>query len=349
MTNFARQIALPGFGAEGQAALGRASVLVVGAGGIGSAVIPALAAAGVGTIGVIDDDTVEASNLHRQLAHGIADVGRSKVASVTDRVAALSPGTVVIPHDTRLTATNALALFAGYDVVVDGSDNFPTRYLVNDAAVLTGIPVVWGAVSQYSGQAGVAWAARGPQYRDLFPSPPPHGSVLSCEEGGVMPSTVAVVGSVMTGEVIKIVTGVGAPLIGRVAMFDGLAGTFREIAYERDPTAGPITELVDYELFCGVVGHGAGLSAPVLAGMLDEVTLIDVREPWEAELATLPGSHLVPLDEVERRDDLVLFCHHGVRSARALEVLAARGIRARHLEGGIDAWSRLVDPTVARY
>ncbi|MES2170139.1 MAG: HesA/MoeB/ThiF family protein, partial [Actinomycetota bacterium] len=185
MNDFARQIALPGFGTEGQAALARARVLVVGAGGLGSSVIPALAAAGVGAIGVIDDDTVEASNLHRQLAHGIADVGRSKVTSVADRVAALSPATAVTTHDTRLTAENALALFADYDLVVDGSDNFPTRYLVNDAAVLTGIPVVWGAVSQYAGQVGVAWASQGPHYRDLFPSPPPPGSVLSCEEGGV--------------------------------------------------------------------------------------------------------------------------------------------------------------------
>jgi rhodanese-related sulfurtransferase len=229
-------------------------------------------------------------------------------------------------------------------VVVDGSDNFATRYLVNDAAVLSGIPVVWGAVSQYSGQAGVAWAARGPHYRDLFPAPPPPGSVLSCEEGGVMPSTVAVIGSIMTGEVLKIVTGLGRPLIGRVTLFDGLSGTFREIAYDRDPSAEPITGLIDYELFCGV-----GLSAPALAAMLDDVTLIDVREQWEAEVATIPGSRIVPLDEVEARDGLVLFCHHGVRSARALDVLAARGIRARHLEGGIDAWSRLVDPTVARY
>jgi molybdopterin/thiamine biosynthesis adenylyltransferase/rhodanese-related sulfurtransferase len=344
MTDFARQVALPGFGVEGQAALGRARVLVVGAGGLGSAVIPALAAAGVGSIGVIDDDTVEASNLHRQLAHGVADVGRSKVASVADRVAALSPSTVVTTHDERLTAENALALFADYDLVVDGSDNFPTRYLVNDAAVLSGIPVVWGAVSQYSGQAGVAWAARGPHYRDLFPTPPAPGSVLSCEEGGVMPSTVAVIGSIMTGEVIKVITEVGRPLTGRVCLFDGLRGTFREIAYERDPAAEQITELIDYDLFCGV-----GLSAQALATMLDQVTLIDIREQWEADLATIPGSRIVPLDEVPASGDLVLFCHHGVRSAHALEVLAARGIRARHLEGGIDAWSRLVDPTVARY
>ncbi len=319
-------------------------MLVVGAGGLGSAVVPALAAAGVGAIGVIDDDTVEASNLHRQLAHGAADVGRPKVASVADTVAALSPGTVVSTHDERLTAANALALFADYDLVVDGSDNFPTRYLVNDAALLSDIPVVWGAVSQYSGQAGVAWAARGPHYRDLFPSPPPPGSVLSCEEGGVMPSTVAVIGSIMTGEVLKLITGVGTALLGRVTLFDGLTGSFREISYQGDPAAEPVTELIDYDVFCGI-----GLSAPALAGMLDEVTLIDVRERWEADLATIPGSRIVPLAEVEARENLVLFCHHGVRSARAVEVLAARGIRARHLEGGIDAWSRLVDPTVARY
>ncbi len=343
---YARQLALPGFGHEAQQKLAASRLLVIGAGGLGSSVIPSLAAAGVGTIGIVDDDLVETSNLNRQLVHGAADVGRSKVASAAASVAALDPATTVLTHETRLTAANALELFAGYDLVVDGSDNFPTRYLVNDAAALVGIPVVWGAVSQYAGQAGVAWAARGPQYRDLFPTPPPADSVLSCEEGGVLPSVVAVIGSIMTGEAIKVVTGVGTPLIGRVTTFDALTGSFRELAYDRDPTAEPIVGLVDYDLFCGVA---PSISAPDLARVLDDVTLVDVREPWEVELAAIPGSRVVPLDDVEAATDLVVYCHHGVRSAQAVEVLAARGIRARQLAGGIDAWSRLVDPTVTRY
>jgi molybdopterin/thiamine biosynthesis adenylyltransferase/rhodanese-related sulfurtransferase len=343
---YARQIALPGFGDGAQRKLAEARVLVIGAGGLGSSVIPALAAAGVGRIGIVDDDRVEQSNLHRQLVHGVADVGRTKVQSAAESVAALNPATVVDAHEARLTSATALALFADYDLVVDGSDNFPTRYLANDAATIADIPLVWGAVSQYAGQVGVAWAACGPQYRDLFPTSPPAGSVLSCEEGGVLPSTVAVVGSIMTGETIKLLTGIGEPLLGRVTTFDALTGSFRELSYRRDPTAEPITTLIDYDLFCGVA---PSISAPELADRLGEVTLVDVREPWETELAVIPGSRVVALDEVEAAPDLVVYCHHGVRSTHAVEVLAARGIRARQLSGGIDAWSRLVDPTVARY
>jgi molybdopterin/thiamine biosynthesis adenylyltransferase/rhodanese-related sulfurtransferase len=321
-------------------------VLVIGAGGLGSSVIPALAAAGVGTLGIIDDDLVETSNLHRQLIHGIADVGDSKVRSAAAAVAALSPGTTMHTFDARLTAGIALELFANYDLIVDGSDNFPTRYLANDAAALSDLPLVWGAVSQYAGQAGVAWAAKGPNYRDLFPSPPPAGSVLSCELGGVLPSVVAVIGSLMAGEAIKIITGVGEPLVGRVTTFDGLTGSFREIAYGSDPTAMPIVELIDYDLFCGVA---PSIGVRELAARLDGVTLIDVREPWEIATATIAGSFAIPLERVEAAPDLVVFCHHGVRSARAVEVLAARGIRATSLAGGIDEWSRIIDPTIARY
>jgi molybdopterin/thiamine biosynthesis adenylyltransferase len=243
---YARQLALPGFGLEAQRALAAARVLVIGAGGLGSSVLPALAAAGVGTIGVIDDDTVELSNLHRQYIHGQADIGASKVASAAGSIAALNPATRVVELEERLTSRTALELFAGFDLVIDGSDNFPTRYLANDAAAISGIPLVWGAVSQYAGQAGVAWAAEGPQYRDLFPAPPPAGTVLSCEQGGVFPTVVAVIGSIMAGEAIKILTGVGVPLVGRVTTFDALSGAFRDLAYDRDPTAGPITELIDY-------------------------------------------------------------------------------------------------------
>ena len=350
---YSRQVALPGFGPEAQQNLTYARVLVIGAGGLGSSVIPALAAAGVGTIGIIDDDTVELSILHRQLAHGIADVGRAKVHSAADTVADIDTATVVNALDGRLTADMALELFAGYDLVVDGSDNFPTRYLANDAAALTGIPLVWGAVSQYAGQAGVAWAARGPQYRDLFPAPPPPGSVLSCEAGGVLPSVVAVIGSIMASEVVKIITGIGTPLIGRVTTFDALTGVFRELAYAQDPTAAAITELIDYELFCGIPN---AISVDELAASLGAVTLIDVREPWEAAIASLPGSTLLPLGSletnlagIERSKPVVVYCHAGTRSASAVALLGEHGIPARSLDGGIDAWSRRIDPSVARY
>lgn len=377
---YARQLALPGFGVAGQSRLGAARVLVVGAGGLGSAVLPLLASAGVGTIGVIDDDRVELSNLHRQPIHGTRDVGRSKVGSAAETLADLNPGIAVVPMDARLTSSTALELFAQYDLVVDGSDNFPTRYLANDAAALVGIPLVWGAVSQYSGQTGVAWAAQGPQYRDLFPAPPKAGSVLSCAEGGVMPSVCAVIGSIMATEALKLLTGIGEPLIGRVITFDAMSGGFRELSYERDPSASPITELIDYEAFCGVrpalaVGSapsGDGREKQAQATRADEIsaeqlsselhagnplTLLDVREPWEAAIASLPGSILLPLRNLEESvpelppDRLVVvYCHRGIRSERALAILRSAGItNSRHLAGGIDAWSVDIDSTVARY
>lgn len=366
---YARQRALPGFGAPAQSRLSSARVLVIGAGGLGSAVLPLLAASGVGTIGVVDDDRVELSNLHRQHIHGTADVGRSKVHSAADTLAALNPNTTVVPIEERLTSENALRLFAEYDLVVDGSDNFPTRYLANDAAALTGIPVVWGAVSQYSGQSGVAWAARGPDYRDLFPAPPQPGAVLSCAEGGVLPTVCSVIGSLMATDVIKLITGVGSPLLGRVVTFDGLSGEFRELSYERDPDAEPVTHLVDYDLFCGLTRAGSGgaengspreVTAPQLAAELDsgaDLTLLDVREQWEAEIVSLPGAVLVPLsrldtalNELDTSRPIVVYCHLGVRSERALALLEDAGIRgARHLAGGIESWSRSVDPAAARY
>jgi adenylyltransferase/sulfurtransferase len=384
---FARQIALPGFGEAGQRALGDARVLVVGAGGLGSIAIPSLAGAGVGTIGIVDDDTVETSNLHRQLVHATADIGRSKVDSAADRVAAIAPDVTVVRHAVRLSSANALEILAEYDLVLDGSDNFPTRYLASDAAALADIPLVWGAVSQFGGQVGVSWSSRGPHYRDLFPTPPPPGSVLSCAEGGVLPTTVAVIGSLMATEAIKLLTGIGRPLIGRVTVFDGLTGGFRELSYERDPEAAPITQLIDYELFCGLPSAGGGPEegspwpstsvtpeelAEVLSGSLPRagavggatdgnwaqggVTLLDVREPWEAEIATLPGARLVPLgelptavDSIDTTRPVVVFCHSGIRSARALELLLERGVEARHLDGGIDAWSRRIDPSIPRY
>jgi sulfur-carrier protein adenylyltransferase/sulfurtransferase len=338
---YSRQLALPGFGAPAQARLAASRVLVIGAGGLGSTVIPALVAAGVGTVGIVDDDRVELSNLHRQHIHGMADLGRAKVDSAADTAAALNPEVSVVTVGERLTAANALGLFAGYDLVLDGSDNFPTRYLANDAAVLTGIPLVWGAVSQYGGQVGVSW---GTTYRDLFPAAPPPGSVQSCEEGGVLPTTVGVIGSLMATEALKLITGIGNPLIGRVTVFDGLAGDFRTIAYGKDPDAAPITGLIDYELFCGVSG------SRTLEG-----TLLDVREAWEVEIVALPGAVHIPLGELEQRlgelppGPVTAYCHHGIRSARARDILLAHGIAASHLEGGIDAWARDRDPAMARY
>jgi adenylyltransferase/sulfurtransferase len=373
---YSRQLALPGFGVDAQARLRAARVLVIGAGGLGSSVIPTLAGAGVGTLGIVDDDTVELSNLHRQHIHGVDDIGRRKVDSAADAVAALDPGVVVEPHAARLTAADALDLFARYDLVLDGSDNFATRYLANDAAVLTDIPLVWGAVAQYGGQVGVSWASRGPHYRDLFPAPPAPGTVLSCEEGGVLPTVVGVVGSLMATEAIKIITGVGRPLVGRVTVFDGLTGTFRELEYERDPDGEAITALADYDAFCGVpsgaaaAADGAGVakdaedtddpgsvSPRVLASLLGEdITLIDVREPWEVEIGALPGAVAAPLggledalDGLDRSRPVIVYCHHGIRSARARDLLVSRGFDASHLDGGIDAWSRDVDATVARY
>jgi molybdopterin/thiamine biosynthesis adenylyltransferase/rhodanese-related sulfurtransferase len=367
---YARQIALPGFGLAGQRSLAAARVLVIGAGGLGSTVIPALTAAGVGTIGIVDDDTVELSNLHRQYIHGHADVGTRKVVSAANAAHAINPAANVAAIEQRLTADTALAIFADYDLVLDGSDNFPTRYLANDAAALTGIPLVWGAVSQYAGQVGLAWAAKGPQYRDLFPAPPPAGSVLSCEQGGVFPTVVAVIGALMAGEALKVLTGSGTPLLGRVTTFDALTGGFRELAYESDPTASSITELIDYDAFCGVAARAANpesesamtdtISPADLAASIergDDLVLLDVREPWEAEIASLPDSMLVPLgslesviDKLDPSENFVVYCHHGMRSESALRVLQQRGFEhARHLTGGIDAWSRDVDGDVARY
>lgn len=397
-TRYIRQTTLPGFGAAGQAALAAGRVLVIGAGGLGSSVLPALAAAGVGTLGIIDDDTVETSNLHRQYLHSPADVGRSKVDSAAATLTALNPATTIVTHPVRLTSENALAIFSGYDVVIDGSDNFPTRYLANDAAALSGIPLVWGAVSQYAGQAGVCFAAEGPQYRDLFPTPPPPGTVLSCADGGVLPTVCAVIGAILATETIKLLTGVGTPLLGRVTTFDALSGAFREIAYAADPDGEPITGLIDYDVFCGItrprangnaVDGAAGdvtaadeasvsdtVTAAQLAAELEaaaekpdgvpdptgaRMTLLDVREPWEVQVAHLPGALVVPLGLLEGEleqgiaglepaNPVVVFCHHGVRSAAALEMLRARGFAdARHLEGGIEAWSRTVDRGVPRY
>lgn len=381
---YSRTIALPGFGEEAQRRIRAARVLVVGAGGLGSTVVPALTAAGFGTIGVIDADRVESSNLPRQTLHSPADVGRAKTASARDTVTDLDAEATVIPIAAELTTDNALELFGEYDLVLDGSDNFPTRYLVDDAATLTGVPVVWGAVHQFGGQAGVSWSEHAPTYRDLFPVPPEPGSVASCAEAGASPAVCIVIGGIMLGQAIALVTGVGDPLLGRATVYDSLKGAFREVVYERDPQGSPVTELIDYDLFCGLPAAGraatedpAGRTLAERTGgavtndelqrLLDAgaaITLIDVREPWEARLASIPGSALVPLGELEAdvaedpeaiatalgEATVVIYCHHGPRAERARSLLLSAGVpNTVVLTGGIDAWAREIDPTLPRY
>lgn len=367
---YARTEQLPGFGEVAQRRLRAARVLVVGAGGLGSAVLPLLAGAGFGTIGVVDDDSVEISNLPRQTIHGERDLGRPKTASAADAIRAIDAGIDVRVFAERLTSANAERILGDFDLVLDGSDNFPTRYLVDDAAFLAGLPVVWGAVHRFGGQVGLSWAGRGPHYRDLFPQPPEPGTVPSCAEAGVLPSVCGVIGSLMASEAIKVVTGEGDLLLGRVVVHDGLRGTFRELAYAEDPAAEPVTELIDYDLFCGIVAEPESVSAAAatsvspgeLAARLaagEPHTLLDVREPWEADIAELPGSLLVPLDVVVRDaagvaerlsdDPIVIICHHGVRAETARRALAAVGVPGIVLEGGLDAWSREVDPGLPRY
>ncbi|MEV8370647.1 ThiF family adenylyltransferase [Microbacterium sp. NPDC064584] len=350
-TRFARQRILPGFGEAAQARLAAARVVVIGAGGLGSAVLPVIAAAGVGTITVIDDDLVDETNLHRQLLHTPADLGRPKADSAADTLRALSPDTTVLPRRDLFTAATAAALLEDADLLIDGSDTVQTRFAANDAAIAAGIPLVWGSALRWSGQVGVAWG--GTDYRDLFPDGP-DAEADTCETAGILPSVCTVTGGLMATEALKLLTGLGDPLIGRVLLFDGLTGTTQELAYQRDPTrdAAPPAPAT------GAASDSA-VTARELTALLasDAPVLLDVREPHEFALAALPGAVLIPLGELEdrlgeldREEAIVVYCHLGVRSARALDRLRAAGFtRARHLAGGIDAWSRTVDPTLPRY
>jgi adenylyltransferase/sulfurtransferase len=370
LARYSRQLLLPGFGELAQRRLQAARVLVVGAGGLGSATVPYLASAGVGTIGIADADTVELSNLHRQTAHTMADIGAAKVDSLARTVAAIDPDIVVRKHAVRLTSANIMGILGDYDLIVDGSDNFPTRYLSNDAATLAHKPLVWGAILRYNGHAGVSWAAHGPTYRDLFPVPPAADEVLSCELGGVLPGVCAAIGAILSTEVVKIITGVGEPLLGRVTTFDALTGRYREIDYASIPDAAPITRLIDYEQFCGVTSEEPQSSEATPAAELNidahelermlragtPLQLIDVREPVEADIVALPGSELIPLGELESsvakvRTDVpvVVYCHHGPRSLYATRMLRALGHEnVSNLAGGIDAYAA-VQPGLVRY
>lgn len=357
---YARQRVLPGFGAAGQRNLAEAHVVVLGAGGLGSAVVPALVAAGIGRVTVVDDDRVEATNLHRQTLHTPADVGRTKVESATDAAAALSPETLVRPVPHRFDAGNADELLADADLVIDGTDDILTRYVADDAAARAGIPLVWGSAAKFSGQVGVSWDARGVSYRDLFPEPPADAG-LSCEVDGILPTVCTVTGGMMAGEALKLLTGIGEPLLGRVVVYDALSGRTREIAYRRAADAPTWTGGLDTPASRAPRPPAVGeVEAAALADELASDTpplLLDVREPWEADIATIPGSTLIPLGELGDRvgeldpaASVVVYCHLGVRSEYAARQLANGGFgHVRNLAGGIDAWSRTVDSAVARY
>ncbi|AUI49517.1 adenylyltransferase/sulfurtransferase MoeZ [Arthrobacter crystallopoietes] len=366
MERYSRHLIIPEVGMAGQLRLKNAKVLVIGAGGLGSPAMLYLAAAGVGRIGIIDDDVVETSNLQRQVIHTVADLGRTKAQSARESILNLNPGVDVVLHEVRLDRSNALEIFAGYDVILDGTDNFATRYLVNDAAAILGKPYVWGSILRFDGQVSVFWDKYGPNYRDLYPEAPPAGSVPSCAEGGVLGVLCAQIGSVMVNEAIKLITGIGQTLLGRVLIFNSLQMSWRELRVRKDPDGEPITELMDYEAFCGVaqgttVDADHTVSAPELAAMLEsrgqglgDFELIDVREPGEFEIVSIPGATLIPkgrilsgeaLGELPRDRDLVFHCKAGTRSAEVLQNLLDHGYtRVRHLDGGILSWVREVEP-----
>ena len=368
LERYARHLTLPGIGTLGQRRLRNARVLVVGAGGLGSPALQYLAAAGIGTLGIVDDDVVALSNLQRQVVHTTADVGRPKAVSAAEAVTALNPLVEVRTHPVRLDADNAVDIIGRYDLVLDGADNFATRYVVSDAAALTRTPCVWGSILRFEGQVSVFWAGHGPTYRDLYPEAPPDGEVPSCAEGGVFGMLPATVGAVMVTEAVKLVTGTGEPLLGRVLLHDALAMTWREMRLTPDPDAAPVTAVARPAAVCALPGADASetVGAAELARLLERrergeafFALVDVREDWERELVAIDGAVPVPLQEIldrgadalpreARGADLVLHCKAGARSATALAALrsfyAGREERVRHLEGGVLAWAAQVDP-----
>ncbi len=375
LARYSRHLILPEVGLGGQRKLKGAKVLLVGTGGLGAPLGMYLAAAGVGTLGIVDFDTVDASNLQRQIIHGTRDVGRSKVASAADRLRDINPNVLVERYEERLTSRNALDIIRGYDIVADGTDNFPTRYLVNDACVLLGKWNVYGSIFRFEGQASVFGAKDGPCYRCLYPEPPPPGLVPSCAEGGVLGVLPGIVGCIQANETIKLILGGGETLVGRLLLFDAWSMRFRELKLRKNPDcpvcgANPsITGLIDYEEFCGIGTETAG-SRP---GRMEEITaielkrridlgqnvqIIDVREPHEFAIARIPNSTLIPLGQIASRAseidpsrETVVHCKGGLRSAQAIQALANSGFAGRllNLKGGILAWSKDVDPSVPRY
>jgi len=376
IARYSRHLIIPDIGVVGQRRLKNARVLVIGAGGLGSPTLLYLAAAGVGTLGIVDFDTVDESNLQRQIIHGQSDIGRPKAHSAHDSIRDINPFVAVELHEFRLDADNAVELFGSYDLIIDGTDNFVTRYLVNDAAVLAHKPYVWGAIYRFAGQVSVFWEdapdgpdgqKRGINYRDLYPEPPAPGAVPSCAEGGVLGILCASIASVMVTEAIKLITGIGESLLGRVLIYDALAMTYRTIEIRKDPDAPAITALIDYEAFCGAVPDVAALpdstiTPPQLRELMASganIALIDVREPVEWEINRIPGATLIPKSAIDSSEALaglpqnatvVLYCKTGVRSAQALSVLHQAGFAgALHLQGGIVAWAQQLDPDMAMY
>ena len=375
VARYSRHVILPEVGMEGQLKLKAARVLCIGAGGLGSPVALYLAAAGVGTLGVVDFDKVDYSNLQRQIIHGTPDVGRSKLESAKERLNALNPEVEVVTHEMAVSSQNALELFADYDLVVDGTDNFPTRYLVNDACVLSGKPNIYGSIYRFEGQASVFATADGPCYRCMFPEPPPPGLVPSCAEGGVLGILPGVVGTIQATEAVKVILGAGEPLIGRFLLFDALKMRFRELKVRKNPECPicgdhpTVTELIDYEQFCGITPVGQDSETPSSSDVAtveelktrldrkDSFLLLDVREQREFEICRIPGSVLIPLgelpsrlDELKGRDDMIVHCKSGVRSGKAVALLRESGFAgARNLTGGILAWIERIDPTLPKY
>ena len=381
VARYSRHLIMPEVGMDGQLKLKAASVLCIGAGGLGSPAALYLAAAGVGRIGIVDFDVVDYSNLHRQVIHGTPDVGRPKLDSARDRLGAINPEVQVETHEVALSSGNALDLLGGYDVVVDGADNFPTRYLVNDACVLLGKPNAYGSIFRFEGQASVFAAPGGPCYRCLYPEPPPPGLVPSCAEGGVLGVLPGVIGTIQATEAVKLIIGAGEPLVGRFLVYDALRMRFRELKLRRDsdcPVCGDrptVTELIDYEQFCGVApaasapagGAGEGMApgggdatVEQLKARLDrseDVFILDVREPQEHRICAIPGSTLIPLGdlparlhELEGRGEMIVHCKSGVRSAKAVKLLRDAGFAgAKNLRGGILRWIDAVDPSLPKY
>jgi molybdopterin/thiamine biosynthesis adenylyltransferase/rhodanese-related sulfurtransferase/molybdopterin converting factor small subunit len=374
IARYSRHLIMPEVGLQGQKRLKAASVLMIGTGGLGAPLGMYLAAAGVGRLGIVDFDVVESSNLQRQIIHGTKDIGRPKIESARDRLNDINPHIEIETHEARLTSDNALRLFQHYDIVVDGTDNFPTRYLVNDACVLSGKPNVYGSIFRFEGQASVFWAERGACYRCLYPEPPPPGLVPSCAEGGVLGVLPGIVGAIQANETIKIILKAEGILVNRLLLFDAWAMKFRELKLRKDaqcPICGDnptIKELIDYEAFCGLSANQQAeppkleeITATELKRRLDSgenIQIIDVREPHEYEIARLPGTKLIPLSQVVKRmseidaaRETVVHCKGGVRSAKAIEALKLAAFPGRliNLKGGITAWSEDVDATVPKY
>ena len=373
---YSRHLIMPEVGIDGQRKLKAARVLAIGAGGLGSPLAVYLAAAGVGTIGIVDNDVVDDSNLQRQILYGSSDVGRPKLQAAAERIRDMNPNVEVVPYETRLDSSNALEIFRDYDIIADGTDNFPTRYLVNDACVLTGKPNVYASIFRFEGQASVFWAEKGPCYRCLYTEPPPPGLVPSCAEGGVLGILPGLLGVIQATETIKLVLGSGDSLVGRLLLVDALSMQFRELKLRKNPdcvVCGPnptVTRLIDYEAFCGIPQEAAiaaasatgipEISVQDLKGMRDrreDFVLVDVREPHEFAICAFPESVKIPLgtlpqnlNRLSTADEIVVHCKMGSRSAKAVQFLRDAGFRkVRNLAGGIDRWAQQIDPKMPRY